>query len=177
MNVYNSLSETFKTPWGLKSFIDAVAGAPGAHVYGDDPGSIALGSAANPIVSYVDGDLSLAGNPSGYGILVVTGTLHMQGNFQWHGIILVVGDGIAEYGGGGNPQIDGTVFVAKIWDNYTDKNLLGALGSPTFDWNGGGGNGIYYDHCWVQNMIPMVPYYPPPSTRPLKILSTRTVTY
>ena len=177
LNVYNSLGETFRTPWGLKSFIDAVAGTPGAHVYGNDPGSIYLGSAANPGVVYVDGDLSLSGNPSGYGILVVTGTMEFKGNFQWHGIILVVGDGNALYSGGGNPSIEGTVFVAKIWDNYTDKNLLSELGSPTFDWNGGGGNGIHYDHCYVQNMIPMIPYTPPPSTRPLKIISMRTVTY
>jgi hypothetical protein len=53
LNVYNSLGETFRTPWGLKSFIDAVAGTPGAHVYGNDPSSINLGSAANPTVSYV----------------------------------------------------------------------------------------------------------------------------
>jgi hypothetical protein len=177
VNVYGSLGETFKTPWGLLDFIQHVAGTTGAYVYGDNPGSIALGSAASPIVDYVDGDLDLSGNPSGYGILVVTGTLTMQGNFQWHGIIMAVGDGKVEYAGGGNPEIDGTVFVAKIWDNYTDKNLLGELGSPTFDWNGGGGNGIYYDHCWVNNLIPMVEYEPPPSTRPLKILSTRTVTY
>jgi hypothetical protein len=177
LNVYGSLSETFKTPWGLKDFIEHVKGTTGAYVYGDDPGSIALGSAASPVVSYVDGDLSLSGNPSGYGILVVTGKLEMVGTFQWHGIILAVGDGEVEYGGGGFPEINGTVFVAKIWDNHVDKNLLNELGSPSFDWNGGGGNGIYYDHCWVQNMIPMIEYEPPPSTRPLKYLSTRTVTY
>jgi hypothetical protein len=125
----------------------------------------------------VDGDLSLSGNPSGYGILVVTGTLEMVGSFQWHGIVMVVGDGKVEYSGGGVPEIDGTVFVSKIWDNYTDKNLLGEVGTPSFDWNGGGGNGIYYDHCWVQNLIPMIEYDAPPSTRPLKILSTRTVSY
>ena len=43
--------------------------------------------------------------------------------------------------------------------------------------NGGGGNGIYSDHCWVENLIPIVPFTPPPSTRPLKMLSTRTVSY
>jgi hypothetical protein len=176
-NVYGSLGETFKTPSGLKDFIDHVAGTTGAYVYGNDPGSIALGSAASPVIDYVDGDLALSGNPSGYGILVVTGTLNMKGSFRWHGIILVVGDGDAEYSGGGNPEIDGTIFVAKIWDNHTDKNLLPELGSPTFDWNGGGGNGIYYDHCWVNDLIPMIEYTPPPSTSPLKILSTRTVSY
>jgi hypothetical protein len=55
--------------------------------------------------------------------------------------------------------------------------LLDQLGSPDFHWNGGGGNGIYYDHCWVDNLIPIVGFEPPPSPKPLKTLSTRTVTY
>ena len=177
VNIFGSLGETMSTPTGLKAFIDAVAAAPYAHVYGSDPSSITLGSAAVPAINYVDGDLTLSGTSTGYGILVVTGTLRFTGNFQWKGVILAVGDGEMEYGGGGNPEINGTVFAAKIWDNYTDKNLLGSLGSPRFDWNGGGGNGIYYDHCWVENLIPIVPFTPPPSTRPLKILSTRTVSY
>jgi hypothetical protein len=177
VNIFGSLGETMSTPTGLKAFTDAVAAAPGAHVYGSSPGSIDLGSAAHPAIDYIDGDLTLNGSTTGYGILVVTGTLHFGGNFQWKGVVLVVGDGVMEYNGGGDPEIDGTVFVAKIWDSYTTKNLLPALGSPSMDWNGGGGNGIYYDHCWVENLIPIVPFEPPPSTKPLKVLSTRTVSY
>ena len=41
----------------------------------------------------------------------------------------------------------------------------------------GGGNGIQYDHCWADNLLARVPFTPPPSTLPLKILSVRTVTY
>ena len=176
-NIYGSLGETMSTPTGLKSLIDQVAGADGAYVYGSNPSSIALGSAASPVKVYVDGDLTLNGNPAAYGVLVVTGKLTMTGNFSWHGIVLVVGDGILDFGGGGTGTIYGTVLVAKIWDDYTAKNLLSSLGSPSVNWNGGGGNGIYYDHCLVENMIPIIPFTPPPSTKPLKILSTRTVTY
>ena len=165
------------SPTGLKALIDAVAAAPGAHVYGNNPSSIAMGSAASPAINFIDGDLTLAGTTNGYGVLVVTGKLIGSGAFQWHGIILVVGDGEMEYQGGGVPEIDGTVFVSKIWDDHTTKNLLSSLGSPSMDWNGGGGNGIYYDHCWVENLIPIIPFTPPPSTKPLKILSTRTVSY
>ena len=60
----------------------------------------------------------------------MTGTLRFTGNFRWNGVILAVGDGEMEYGGGGNPEINGTVFAAKIWDDYTTKNLLPTLGSP-----------------------------------------------
>jgi hypothetical protein len=176
-NIYGSLGETMSTPTGLKAFMDAIAAAPGAHVYGNNPSSIDVGSAAVPAINYIDGNLTLNGPVDGYGILAVTGTLNLAGTVQWHGIILVVGDGVMQYSGGGYPQINGTLFVAKIWDSWTTKNLLDELGSPTMDWNGGGGNGIYYDHCWVQNLLPIVPFTPPPSTKPLKVLSTRTVTY
>jgi hypothetical protein len=177
VNVFSSLGEVMGTPTGLKALIDAVAAAPGAHVYGNNPGSIALGSAASPVVDYVDGNVTLNGNTSGYGVLVVNGTLTFGGNFVWNGIVLVVGNGHIDFNGGGNGQINGSVFVAKIWDDWTTKNLLTENGSPKFDWNGGGGNGIYYDHCLVENYLTMIPFTPPPSTKPLKILSSRTVTY
>jgi hypothetical protein len=163
------------TPTGLKALIDAIKAAPGANVYGSNPGSIAMGTSSSPIIDYVEGDLTLNGNPTGYGVLVVTGTLHMGGNFSWHGPVFVVGDGIADMNGGGNAEIIGTMWVAKIWDNYADKNLLNSLGSPSFDWNGGGGNGITYDHCWAENLMQNIPFNPPLSTKPLKILSTRTI--
>jgi hypothetical protein len=147
------------------------------HAYGNNPRSVALGSAANPTKTFVDGDLDLGGNIDGYGILAVTGKLRLSGNVHWHGIILVVGDGEMEYAGGGVLEIYGSVFVSKIWDDHTTQNLLGSLGSPTFEWNGGGGNGIYYDHCWVENLIPIVQWEPKPSPTPLKVLSTRSVTY
>jgi hypothetical protein len=89
--------------------------------------------------------------------------------------IVVVGDGVADMNGGGSAEIIGTMWVAKIWDNYTDKNLLDTLGSPSSSWNGGGGNGITYDHCWAEDLIQNIPFSPPPSTKPLKILSTRTL--
>ena len=147
------------------------------HVYASDPSSVALGSEAVPTKTFVNGDLTLGGNIEGYGILAVTGKLTLSGNVRWKGIILAVGDGDIEYAGGGVLEIYGTVFNSKIWDNHTSQNLLDTLGSPTFKWNGGGGNGIYYDHCWVENLIPIVQWEPNQSTRPLKILSTRSVSY
>jgi hypothetical protein len=176
-NVYSSLGETMGTPAGLKALIDSVAAAPGAHVYGNNPSSIAMGSAASPAINYVDGNLSLGGSTNGYGILVVTGKLTMSGNFAWHGSILVVGNGEADFGGGGNGLITGSATVIKIWDNYTNKTLLSSLGSPTLNWNGGGGNGIQYDHCWSDDLISAIPFTPPPSTKPLKVLSTRPLMY
>ena len=177
VNIFGTIGETMSTPAGLDSFMDDIRDDTDTHAYGNNPGSVALGSAANPTKTFVDGDLDLGGNINGYGILAVTGKLRLSGNVHWHGIILVVGDGEMEYAGGGVLEIYGSVFVSKIWDDHTTQNLLGSLGSPTFEWNGGGGNGIYYDHCWVENLIPIVQWEPKPSPTPLKVLSTRSVTY
>ena len=181
------------TPTGLNSLIAAIYNTAGAAHY--DSSNVA---SFNPLttgkssITYVEGDLTLGGGqrnnvcavPSGYtnldagcGILVVTGTLTMSGNFSWYGIIFVVGDGHVETNGGGNGNIVGSLWVSKIWDSYTSRHLLGSLGSPTFNWNGGGGNGIYYDHCFVTNLMTAVPFDPPPSTRPLKVLSFRVLPY
>src|SRR5712671_955550 len=181
VDTYGVLGDTMGTPVGLKSLIDAVQqkAATNGTTYGNDPsvGSLNLGSAAVPSFNYVAGDLTLNGSHDGYGVLVVTGTLHFGGNFTWHGVVLAVGDGNMEFNGGGNGQILGTALVAKIWDNHTSQNMLSTNGSPTFTWQGGGGNGVLYDHCWATNMMNQVPYVPPPSAKPLRILSLRQLSY
>lgn len=201
-NVYDGLGDTLGTPTGLKALIDAVRDAPGAHVYGESPTSIELGSCGcatksytdplgqvsnipiynstniTAVTDYVDGDLTLDGNNEGYGILVVTGTLTMKGNFKWNGVVLVIGDGIANFSGGGAGKVNGTLLVSKIWTNHTtNRTLLSSVGSPTISWSGGGGNGIQYDHCWSTNLMQTLPFTPPPSTRPLKVLSIRSLPY
>src|SRR5438876_3041460 len=109
-NGYASLGETLTTPGGLDSFISALSHPP-AHTYGNNPSSIALGdcpthntadASCHTVIDYVDGDLTLNGNDTGHGILVVTGTLTMDGNFTWYGLVLVVGDGVMRFNGGGN---------------------------------------------------------------------------
>jgi hypothetical protein len=177
-NGYASLGETMTTPTGLNALMGAIYNTTGAVHY-----TTATSGSFNPAatnvhsVTYVDGDLTLNGNATGNGILVVTGAFNMGGDISWNGIIFVVGNGDMNYGGGGNGQINGSLFVAKIWDNYTTKNLLSSMGSPSFHWNGGGGNGIYYDHCLTTNLMEAVPFTPPPSTLPLKILSLRILPY
>ena len=183
-NVYSALGD-MSTPSGMDAIATTVASVPGAHTYSTDPSNIVLGTSASPTVSVVNGDLTLSGNQHGYGILLVTGTLTMSGDFSWNGIIMVVGNGVFNSNGGGNGQIYGSVFVAKTRScpasgcNSTNSTLLAGpdLGSPTVNWNGGGTNGITYDHCWTDNLLKKIPINPPPSSKPLKILSQRTVTY
>ncbi len=180
-NVYNSLGEDMSSPTGLAGVMNAVASIAD-NSYGNYPSHIAMGTATHPVINFVDGNVDIPGNPEGYGILAVTGNLTFSGDFKWHGVVLVVGTGVTAMNGGGNGLITGTMFVARISNgyNYLDPGgsaLLPSLGSPVVDWNGGGGNGIQYDHCWADNMLARIPYIPPQSTKPLKVLSVRTVTY
>jgi hypothetical protein len=181
-NGYASLGESMTTPTGLNALIgNILSQTPTSSQYTTatsgsfDPSTTTLQS-----ITYVNGDLTLSGNPVGNGILVVTGTLRWTGDFTWNGVIFVVGDGNVQNSGGGNTNINGSLYDAKIWDSYATMphpNLLPSLGSPEFKWNGGGGNGIQYDHCLVTNLMTKIPSNYPPSTRPLKILSFRTLPY
>jgi hypothetical protein len=179
-NGYASLGETMTTPTGLKALLDAikaVASAKGTYYDSSTVGGFNPAATNVASVTYVDGDLSLNGNDTGQGIIVITGTLTMSGNFTWKGLMLVVGDGHYEANGGGNGIVTGQIIVAKIWDSYVTKNLLTKVASPTFNWNGGGISGIQYDHCLSTNLMNAIPFTPPPSTLPLKVLSFRVLPY
>jgi len=185
-NGYASLGESMGTPAGLESLINTIYNKTGANHYGNNPSSIALGdcpthntsdASCHTIIDYVEGDLTLNGNATGYGTLVVTGTLTMSGNFTWYGLVLVIGDGHMEFNGGGNGQIIGQLIDAKIWDSYTTKTKLSSLGSPTFKWNGGGVNAVQFDHCWSTKLMDAFNWTPPPTTKPLKVLSFRILPY
>ena len=114
-------------------------------------------SASNPKVVFADGSFDLGPN-TGYGILVVTGNFQYQGNSGWNGIILVIGDGTTTFlgNGGGNGEFDGAIFAATTRD--ASGNQLPNYGNVNFDINGGGGNGIYYNSCWI-NRVQQPPSY------------------
>jgi hypothetical protein len=124
-------------------------------------------SASNPQTVYVDGSFDLGPN-TGYGLLVVTGNFTYHGNSGWKGIILVIGNGTTTFvgNGGGNGSFDGAIFVATTRD--ANGNLLPNFGSVNFDISGGGGNGIYYNSCWVNN-VQKPPTY--------KVLSFKEIQY
>jgi hypothetical protein len=165
------------TPAGLDSVMSGIYNKEGAvHYDSSNVGSFNPATTNIHSITYVDGDLDLGGNVTGNGILVVTGTLTLHGDFAWNGIVFVVGDGHFEGKGGGNLQINGMLWLAQTRD-HTTKNLLEELGSPTMHWNGGGGNGIYYDHCMVTNLMDAVPLDTLYSTKPLKVLSFRVLPY
>jgi Tfp pilus assembly protein PilX len=121
----------------------------------------------NPQTIYVDGSFDLGPN-TGYGLLVVTGNFQYHGNSGWKGIILVVGDGTTTFlgNGGGNGEFDGAIFVATTRD--INGVQLPNFGVVNYDITGGGGNGVYYNSCWIKQ-VQQPPTY--------KVLSFREIQY
>jgi hypothetical protein len=124
-------------------------------------------SATNPKTIYVDGSFDLGPN-TGYGLLVVTGNFRYQGNSGWKGVILVIGDGTTTFlgNGGGSGEFDGAIFVATTRDSTGQQ--LGSFGQVNYDITGGGGNGVYFNSCWIKN-VQQPPTY--------KVLSYREIAY
>lgn len=141
-NVSSSLSSNFDTVSGLDNFMNTIQGNATQVLTGPLSSLSNPGTSSSPQVIYVNGDLSLSGNTTVYGLLVVTGTLSMGGNVGVQGLVMVVGQGVFNGNGGGNNQYLGSVFVAKTRDSM--GNLLSTFGSPTYNFSGGGGNGVNY---------------------------------
>ena len=108
--------------------------------YTASPSKGDFGTAADPKLTFVDGDCELS--DYGSGMLVVTGTLTLKGDFQFDGVILVLGTGtIIRNGGGG-----GGIFGGLVMANF-DRNTPGGkfLARPVFNTNGGGNADIKYN--------------------------------
>jgi hypothetical protein len=150
-DISSLLPPTEQTPANLNDVVSKITQVANNVITGPANSLTAaqLGTASNPQITVVNGDLTLTGNNTGYGILVVTGQLTFSGNTGWRGIVLVVGQGSMLENGGGNNEFDGAVLVAKTLD--ASGNQLTTLGQPILDWNGGGGNGVYYDSCWINS--------------------------
>jgi hypothetical protein len=114
--------------------------------------------------------------------------LTFSGAFTWKGVVLVVGSGNIQFNGGGDKSINGSLIVANICSGpapcnitangvQSPNSLLPQQGSPTYGWNGGGGNYISYDHCSIDSALAGFYTSVRPQTTPLLVVSSRTVTY
>lgn len=103
------------------------------------------GSTASPALTFVDGDCSLGG---GAGLLIVTGSLTLSGNPSFEGLILVLGEGALHRNGGGNGNIYGAITIAKF-----DQNGTGGFLAPSFTTNGGGNSTIQYDSVAIRKAL------------------------
>lgn len=155
-----TLSSQLQTPDSLNTLVQDISKV--ATVINPPTGTASASdlpamSVNNPATIVVNGDLDLS-STVGYGLLVVTGNFKYNGNTGWKGVILVVGDGTTTFTGlgGGNQEFDGAIFVASIKD--TNGNLLSQLGNVGFNISGGGGNGVYYNSCWINRSQPTLSY-------------------
>jgi Tfp pilus assembly protein PilX len=105
-----------------------------------------LGTVDHPVIVVIDnpgGEVRYSGNPTGYGILLVTGQLTFTGTPTYHGLILCIGDGRFLYKGNGNADsgIFGSILVANINHPYNAQYV----GVPYYHDNGGGKHTQQYD--------------------------------
>jgi hypothetical protein len=148
---------------GLNSLVSSVTSMAGSNIYGasplPSPSTLNPGTNASPVINVVQGDYTLPG--SGSGILLVTGTLTMNGNPSFNGLILVIGKGNIVKNGGGNGTLDGALLVANLYsDPPTYSHLIpsGAPGIPSIAWNGGGNATVQYDSCWISFLSQSLPF-------------------
>jgi hypothetical protein len=124
-----------------------------------------VGDPADYPVTVVNGNASV-GPVTGYGVLVVRGNLTLSGNTTWYGLILVVGQGRLTVNGAGNGEIRGAIFVAKTRDTASRSaaNPLGDLlpnrGDIYADYNGGGRGGLGYHSGHIDSAMSSLPYRP-----------------
>lgn len=169
-NVVN-VAPDYNTVDGLNAVVQSIIGSADT-VATSDAGVSNWGTDANPQVIAITGNATLS---NGAGILLVTGNATASGGFSWDGVILVIGTGSITINGGGNGAINGAMVVANIGDsNYASDptnysgHLLSQLGSPTFNWNGGGTNFFQYNSCFTTAASQHAAY---------KVLARREIVY
>jgi hypothetical protein len=160
-----------QTPAQLEATVAQIESSASYVVQGPASSLPSYGTAANPVTVVVDSpnsgataNLTLSGNITGYGLLVVRGTYTASGNVGWHGLVLVIGQGNVQGNGGGNNSYTGAMFIAQTQDS--SGNLRSNFGIGTYNWNGGGGNGITYNSCDVASALTL---------RTFKVLSFREI--
>jgi hypothetical protein len=142
-NVSSSLPLNLQSVSSLQALVSTVkANVTQPVITGPATNIASPGTLANPQIIYVNGDLTLTGGVTGYGMIVVTGTFTASGNVGWNGLVLVVGKGNFVGSGGGGNVYNGAILVAKTVDSM--GNPLTNIGAPTFNFAGGGGNGFNY---------------------------------
>ncbi|HEX8070409.1 MAG TPA: hypothetical protein VF546_10690 [Pyrinomonadaceae bacterium] len=110
------------------------------------------GTAANPLLTFVDGNCDLDG---GAGFLVVTGNLNMSGNPNFDGVVLVLGGGTVTRDGGGTGTYNGAMVVARFARTWptSENGLPHPFLAPTFNTNGGGDSNFQYNSTAVQRAL------------------------
>lgn len=135
--------------------LQSVAAASGRYFpAGSRPtGPNAFGDHANAQgITFLEGDAEFGGE--GGGILIVTGKLTLRGNFSFRGLIIVTGTGGVDRQGGGEGEIEGNMVIAP-YPNSTVLPATDPIGStflaPQYDLSGGGNSTISYNSSTLAN--------------------------
>ena len=104
-------------------------------------------------ITFCDGNCTFTGD--GGGIMVVTGKLTLHGNFSFNGLIIVTGNNGVERSGGGTGTIQGNIVVSpyvgcRIEDGI-DPDPTATFLSPQYDLSGGGDSTVVYNSKSVAN--------------------------
>jgi Tfp pilus assembly protein PilX len=153
-NVYTGLPSTLQTKSTLQDLMSTVKAdvtQPVINGPATDGSFTSPGTLAAPQIIYVNGDLTLSGNFTGYGILVVTGTFTAKGSNTWNGLIFVVGSG--NFIDKGTSVFNGAVVVANTSGTGT------ALGVPNVDVSGGGHGGVNYSSGCIMQASQLTTYH------------------
>ncbi|MFN6962828.1 MAG: hypothetical protein ACK4S4_03585 [Pyrinomonadaceae bacterium] len=149
-----------ETPWWLSSpsMLDSavrslytVANSSGRFFpQGTNPPNFGNFTTAQGI-TFCDGDCTFTGQ--GGGVLVVTGQLTLHGNFSFKGMIIVTGQGGVNRTGGGTGDILGNMVLApyvgsRIFDGISPTSSSSFL-APQYDLSGGGTSTIRFDSSAV----------------------------
>ncbi|MDC8805322.1 hypothetical protein PRZ61_17890 [Halomonas pacifica] len=119
-----------------------------------------LGTPDNPMITFVEGDLSLQGNASGAGILVVEGDYGTAGTPQFEGLVIVLGNTFS-ITGGGQGGLNGALILSPMEDVVDpDDNSVSSIYSEANVVTSGGGNANYsYDSGMLDMAFGMLPDY------------------
>jgi Tfp pilus assembly protein PilX len=153
-NVYSGLPSTMRTKTSLQDLMSTVKAdvtQPVINGPATDSSFTSPGTLAAPQIIYVNGDLTLSGNFTGYGILVVTGTFTAKGSNTWNGLIFVVGSG--NFIDKGTSTFNGAVVVANTSGTGT------TLGVPNVDVSGGGHGGVNYSSGCIMQASQLTTYH------------------
>lgn len=105
----------------------------------DDNGDFIPGT-GNPQITYFDGNVSMGGNVTGAGIMIVDGTLEWAGTPAFDGLILVLGGSFEISGGGQGGDFGGSLIVTNLTGDPPQ------FGDLDFAWSGGG-NQLFRAQC------------------------------
>jgi hypothetical protein len=139
----------------LANFIESLEGIADESYDGDThfAGGTEFGTEDNPAITYIDGDVHLSGNGSGFGILVITGALRYTGAFDYNGLVMVIGEGDADLRGA-NKDITGGMIVANLEDDGSGGYQFG---TPTIGLYGN--SHFLFDSTSISLAMSMLPMH------------------